>query len=72
MKRPFWDQQILVRALTVAKASGCSHGATYLLLTAQPDNRCPLTWERIQVDVLLLEQVPFICPWTQKALIQPD
>ncbi|MCB2380361.1 hypothetical protein LGH70_22405 [Hymenobacter sp. BT635] len=49
-----------------------SRGHIYSLLTARPDNRRPLTWERNQVDVLLLEQVTFVCPWTRKPIRKPQ
>lgn len=40
----------------------------YRLLTDRPDNRRSLTWERNQVDLLLLEGEVFTCPWTQRTL----
>ena len=43
-------------------------GLVYKLLTARPDNRRPLTWERNEVDLLLLEGTEFICPWTEKRI----
>ena len=43
-------------------------GAAYRLLTAQPAARRPLTWERNQIRVLLLEGVTFTCPWTARPL----
>mgnify|MGYP005842230591 CR=1 FL=1 len=43
-------------------------GEVYRLLTDRPDNRRPLTWERNQVDILLLEGHSFTCPWTRRAL----
>jgi len=43
-------------------------GQAYLLLTERPDNRRPLTWERNQIDLMLLEKVEFTCPWTQKPI----
>jgi hypothetical protein len=49
-----------------------TRGAIYTLLTARPDNRRPLTWERNQIDILLQEHVVFTCPWTQKLLTQPQ
>ncbi|GAB3307990.1 HNH endonuclease domain-containing protein [Hymenobacter tenuis] len=49
-----------------------TRGQIYSLLTSRPDNRRPLSWERNQVDLLLHEQVHFICPWTQKRLTQPQ
>ena len=49
----------------------CSRGAAYTLLTARPENRRPLSWERNQVDVLLLENHAFICPWTQQQIVRP-
>ena len=50
----------------VAQASGGSadRGDIYRLLTARPDNRRPLTWERNQIDILMLEGHEFSCPWT--------
>ncbi|KUG09115.1 HNH endonuclease domain-containing protein [Solirubrum puertoriconensis] len=45
-----------------------SRGDIYSLLTARPDNRRPLSWERNEVDILLHEQVPFTCPWTRKPI----
>jgi len=47
-------------------------GLVYSLLTARPDNRRPLNWERNQIDILLHEQVAFTCPWTLKRLTQPQ
>lgn len=48
-----------------------TRGQVYGLLTARPGNRRPLSWERNQVDLLLLEQVTFTCPWTRKPIRQP-
>ena len=45
-----------------------TRGHIYTLLTARPDNRRPLSWERNQVDILLHEQASFTCPWTQKVI----
>ena len=49
-----------------------ARGTVYTLLTARPDNRRPLSWERNQVDILLHENHSFTCPWTQKRLSQPQ
>lgn len=43
-------------------------GDVYVLLTDRPDNRRPLTWERNAVDLLLMEGIRFICPWTAKPI----
>jgi hypothetical protein len=43
-------------------------GYIYRLLTERPDNRRPLTWERNQVDILLIEGKAFKCPWTEKKI----
>ena len=51
--------------------SPCTRGQAYALLTARPDNRRPLSWERNQVDVLLFERHTFTCPWTQKRISNP-
>lgn len=47
-------------------------GWVYALLTAHPANRRALTWERNQVDILLLENVRFSCPWTGARITHPD
>ena len=54
------------------EAVDIDRGVTYRLLTARPDNRRPLTWERNQVDILILEGNDFICPWTEKRIRQPN
>jgi HNH endonuclease len=46
-------------------------GWVYRQLTDRPDNRRPLTWERNQVDLLLLEGRAFVCPWTERLLTRP-
>ena len=43
-------------------------GTAYRLLTDRPENRRPLTWERNQVDLLLMEGATFTCPWTERLL----
>ena len=43
-------------------------GIVYGLLTDRPDNRRPLTWERNQIDLMLLEGTVFTCPWTEKPI----
>lgn len=57
-------------SVTQDAATPTTRGHLYTLLTARPDNRRPLTWERNQVDILLHEQVSFTCPWTQKVITQ--
>lgn len=48
----------------VVQSSGVriGRGEVYNLLTERPDNRRPLTWERNQIDLLLLEGHTFHCP----------
>lgn len=47
---------------------GLDRSRVYGQLTARPDNRRPLTWERNQVELLMLEGQRFTCPWTHKVL----
>lgn len=47
-------------------------GIVYTHLTARPDNRRPLTWERNQIEMLLLDGRRFTCPWTHKVLSSLD
>ncbi|GGM16709.1 HNH endonuclease signature motif containing protein [Deinococcus aerophilus] len=45
-----------------------SRGQVFTLLTSSPVARIPLTWERHQVQLLMLEGAVFHCPWTHKSL----
>ena len=40
-------------------------GSIFRLITTRPENRRPMTWERHQIDLLLMEGVEFTCPWTE-------
>ncbi len=51
--------------------SRIDRGTIYTLLTARPDNRRPLTWERNQVDLLIMEGRGFTCPWTGRRIAVP-
>ena len=46
-------------------------GEIYRLLTDRPANRRPLTWERHQIDLLIMEGQVFVCPWTSRCLVKP-
>lgn len=48
-----------------------TRGEVYELLTDRPDNRRPLSWERNQVDILLMEGHAFQCPWTSRRIEVP-
>lgn len=52
------------------RVSGEDRGYVYALLTSRPDNRRPLTWERNQIDLLIMEGTEFTCPWTEKRIVQ--
>lgn len=62
---------LFTEGVTQQEGNVVSRGQVYALLTARPDNRRPLSWERNQVDILLHEQVAFTCPWTLKRLTLP-
>jgi hypothetical protein len=63
---------LFTEGVTQRSDTTVTRGQTYSLLTARPDNRRPLSWERNQVDLLLHEQIPFTCPWTRKLILQPE
>ena len=67
-----WIEALCIHewCLFTEKASGVNRGAIYSLLTARPDNRRPLTWERNQIDILMMEGAAFTCPWTERRLTQ--
>jgi hypothetical protein len=66
------EWSLFTEGVAQVSADATTRGTIYTLLTARPDNRRPLTWERNQIDILLQEHVVFTCPWTQKLLTQPQ
>ena len=50
------------------ESAGVRRGDAYTILTERPDNRRPLSWERNQVDILIMEGNTFVCPWTSRNL----
>ncbi|MBJ6146138.1 HNH endonuclease domain-containing protein [Hymenobacter sp. BT559] len=66
------EWSLFTEGVAQVSTDATTRGAIYTLLTARPDNRRPLTWERNQIDILLQEHVVFTCPWTQKLLTQPQ
>jgi hypothetical protein len=43
-------------------------GRVYTILTDRADNRRPLTWERNEIELLLMEGREFVCPWTERRI----
>jgi hypothetical protein len=74
LKLSLWIEALCIHewCLFTEHIAGVDRGAIYVLLTARPDNRRPLTWERHQVDLLLLEGLTFTCPWTEKRIQRPE
>ncbi|MBN2147986.1 MAG: hypothetical protein JW726_11385 [Anaerolineales bacterium] len=65
-----WIEALCIHewSLFTENVSGLSRGSVYTLLTDRPGNRRPLTWERNQVEILMMEGHIFECPWTGKKL----
>ncbi len=65
-----WIEALCIHewSLFTESISGLSRGAVYTLLTDRPDNRRPLTWERNEVEILMMEGKVFECPWTGRRL----
>ncbi len=65
-----WVEALCVYEWSQFTATRFGHDRShvYALLTARPDNRRPLTWERNQIELLMLEGQVFTCPWTRKPL----
>lgn len=61
-----WIEALCIHewSLFTEQITGLDRGIVYTLLTDRPDNRRPLTWERNQVEILMMEGVQFTCPWT--------
>ena len=68
-----WIEALCIHewCLFTQSVANVERGLIYGLLTDRPDNRRPLTWERNQVEMLMLEGNVFECPWTGKVL-HPD
>lgn len=67
-----WVEALCIHewCLFTGRVSGTDRGVVYSLLTVRPDNRRPLTWERNQIDLLMMEGAEFTCPWTERRLTQ--
>ncbi|MBN2385558.1 MAG: hypothetical protein JXB85_00960 [Anaerolineales bacterium] len=65
-----WIEALCIHqwCLFTESLAGVERGLVYGLLTDRPDNRRPLSWERNQVDILIMEGHLFTCPWTGKKL----
>ncbi len=61
-----WIEALCIHewSLFTESISGLDRGSVYTLLTDRPGNRRPLTWERNQVEILMMEGHIFECPWT--------
>ena len=67
-----WVEALCIHewCLFTERVADFDRGAVYSLLTSRPDNRRPLTWERNQIDLLIMEDAEFTCPWTEKPIRQ--
>jgi hypothetical protein len=65
-----WVEALCIHewALFTESLTGEGRGKVYEMLTARPDNRRPLTWERNHIELLMMEGHSFICPWTDHVL----
>ena len=61
---------LFTERVTQPEETKIDRGIIYYLLTARPDNRRPLTWERNNIDILLMEGLEFVCPWTERPIHQ--
>ena len=66
-----WIEALCVHewCLFTQRVADVDRGAIYSLFTVRPDNRRPLTWERNQIDILMMEGAEFTCPWTERRLV---
>jgi hypothetical protein len=65
-----WIEALCIHewSLFTESLAAIDRGIVYGLLTDRPDNRRPLTWERNQIDILMMEGQSFQCPWTGNVL----
>jgi hypothetical protein len=62
------EWSLFTERVTQPQEERVDRGTAYTLLTARPDNRRPLTWERNHIDLLLMEGHEFVCPWTEQRI----
>ncbi|MDE0099927.1 MAG: HNH endonuclease signature motif containing protein [Truepera sp.] len=62
------EWSLFTETVVQAGARATGRGETYALLTDRPDNRRPLSWERNEIDLLMMEGRSFTCPWTGKQI----
>lgn len=67
-----WIEALCIHewCLFTERVATVDRGAIYSILTARPVNRRPLTWERNQIDILMMEGAEFTCPWTERRFSQ--
>ena len=67
-----WVEALCIHewCLFSGRVSDHDRGYIYGLLTSRPDNRRPLTWERNQIDLLIMEGTEFTCLWTERRIGQ--
>jgi hypothetical protein len=67
-----WIEALCIHewCLFTERIADFDRGAVYSLLTDRPGNRRPLTWERNQIDILIMEGTEFTCPWTERRITQ--
>lgn len=64
-----WIEALCIHEWSLfTEAVGTPRGTAYSFLTDRPDNRRPLTWERNEIELLMIEGKTFFCPWTSKKL----
>lgn len=64
-----WIEALCIHEWSLfTETAGTPRGTAYSLLTDRPDNRRPLSWERNEIDLLMMEGKTFVCPWTNKEL----
>jgi hypothetical protein len=62
---------LFTEGVTQERGVTTNRGMVYNFLTDRPDNRRPLTWERNNIDLLIMEGHGFVCPWTQRQISVP-
>lgn len=67
-----WIEALCIHewCLFTERIADFNRGCVYTLLTGRPGNRRPLTWERNQIDILIMEGTEFTCPWTERRITQ--
>lgn len=62
------EWSLFIEGVDQINRGSISRGEVFQLLTARPNNRVPLDWERNRIFILMQEGIRFRCVWTKREI----